>query len=110
VSLLTADQETCKHKKGEAEVMTIDKEIKIETINEFARHEGDTGSPEVQIALLSKRISQLTDHLRLHKHDESSRRGLLKLVGQRRRLLAYVRRNDFQRYLALTDRLSIRRK
>jgi small subunit ribosomal protein S15 len=88
----------------------MEKEVKTETIKEFARHEGDTGSPEVQIALLSKRIVQLTDHLRTHKHDESSRRGLLKLVGQRRRLLAYVRRNDFQRYLALTDRLSIRRK
>jgi len=90
--------------------MTIEKEVKTETIKEFARHEGDTGSPEVQIAILSKRISQLTEHLRLHKHDESSRRGLLKMVGQRRRLLAYVRRNDFQRYIALTDRLNIRRK
>ena len=90
--------------------MSIEKEVKTATIQEFARHEGDTGSPEVQIAILSKRISQLTDHLRLHKNDESSRRGLLKMVGQRRRLLAYVRRNDFQRYLALTDRLSIRRK
>ena len=90
--------------------MSIEKEAKTATIQEFARHEGDTGSPEVQIAILSKRISQLTDHLRLHKNDESSRRGLLKMVGQRRRLLAYVRRNDFQRYIALTDRLSIRRK
>jgi small subunit ribosomal protein S15 len=90
--------------------MSIEKEVKTETIKEFARHEGDTGSPEVQIAILSKRITQLTDHLRTHKHDESSRRGLLKLVGTRRRLLAYVRRNDFQRYMALTDRLNIRRK
>jgi small subunit ribosomal protein S15 len=76
----------------------------------FARHEGDTGSPEVQVAILSNRISELTDHLREHKHDESSRRGLLKMVGQRRRLLAYIRRNDYQRYMALTDRLNIRRK
>jgi len=76
----------------------------------FARHEGDTGSPEVQIAILSNRITQLTDHLRTHKHDESSRRGLLKLVGTRRRLLAYIRRNEYQRYIALTDRLNIRRK
>jgi small subunit ribosomal protein S15 len=76
----------------------------------FARHQGDTGSPEVQIALLSNRITQLTDHLRTHKHDESSRRGLLKMVGQRRRLLAYIRRNEYQRYIALTDRLNIRRK
>lgn len=90
--------------------MSITKEVKTETIKEFARHEVDTGSPEVQIAILSKRITQLTEHLREHKHDESSRRGLLKLVGQRRRLLAYVRRNDFQRYMALTERLNIRRK
>ena len=90
--------------------MSIEKEAKQELMQEFARHEGDTGSPEVQIAILSKRITYLTDHLRTHKHDESSRRGLLKLVGRRRRLLAYVRRNDYQRYLALTDSLGIRRK
>ena len=90
--------------------MTMDKEAKIKLMEEFARHEGDTGSPEVQIALITNRITYLTDHLRANSHDESSRRGLLKLVGQRRRLLAYVRRNDFQRYMALTDRLSIRRK
>ncbi|HSQ25493.1 MAG TPA: 30S ribosomal protein S15 [Anaerolineales bacterium] len=90
--------------------MTMDKETKTKLMVEFARHDSDTGSPEVQIALLTNRITQLTDHLRANKHDESSRRGLLKLVGQRRRLLAYVRRNDFQRYMALTDRLSIRRK
>jgi small subunit ribosomal protein S15 len=88
----------------------MDKDTKTKLMENFARHEGDTGSPEVQIALLSNRITQLTDHLRTHKHDESSRRGLLKLVGQRRRLLAYVRRNEYQRYIALTDRLSIRRK
>lgn len=79
-------------------------------MEEFARHEGDTGSPEVQIALLTRRINQLTDHLRSNTHDESSRRGLLKLVGQRRRLLAYIRRKDYQRYMALTERLNIRRK
>ena len=90
--------------------MNTDKEIKSKLMEEFARHDNDTGSPEVQIALLSSRITQLTDHLRINKHDEFSRRGLLKLVGQRRRLLAYVRRKDFQRYMALTDRLSIRRK
>ena len=90
--------------------MSIEKEAKQELMQEFARHEGDTGSPEVQIAILSKRIAYLTDHLRIHKHDESSRRGLLKLVGRRRRLLAYVRRHDYQRYLALTDTLGIRRK
>jgi small subunit ribosomal protein S15 len=97
-----------KHKG--ADVMTMDKETKQELMREYGRHEGDTGSPEVQIAILTKRITHLTDHLRIHKHDESSRRGLLKLVGRRRRLLAYVRRNDYQRYLALTDQLGIRRK
>ena len=90
--------------------MALDKETKTQLIEEFARHQDDTGSPEVQIALLTKRITQLTDHLRINTQDESSRRGLLKLVGQRRRLLAYIRRKDYQRYMALTDRLSIRRK
>ncbi len=90
--------------------MTMDKESKSKLMEEFARHEGDTGSPEVQVALLTSRITQLTDHLRANSHDESSRRGLLKLGGQRRRLLAYIRRTEFQRYIALTDRLSIRRK
>jgi small subunit ribosomal protein S15 len=88
----------------------MDKETKVKTMQTFARHEGDTGSPEVQVALLSTRISELTNHLREHKHDESSRRGLLKLVGHRRRLLAYIRRSEYQRYIALTDRLNIRRK
>jgi small subunit ribosomal protein S15 len=90
--------------------MSIDKESKSKLMLEYSRHQTDTGSPEVQIAILTNRINQLTDHLRTHKHDESSRRGLLKMVGRRRRLLAYVRRNDFPRYLALTDKLNIRRK
>ena len=90
--------------------MAMDKETKSKVMSEFARHEEDTGSPEVQIAILTKRIAQLTDHLRENSHDESSRRGLLKMVGRRRRLLAYIRRKDYQRYLALTDRLNIRRK
>ena len=90
--------------------MPIDKEVKNKVIEEYSRHKTDTGSPEVQVAVLTARINQLTDHLRVHKHDESSRRGLLKLVGHRRRLLAYMRRNDFQRYAALTDKLSLRRK
>jgi small subunit ribosomal protein S15 len=90
--------------------MNIDKEAKQTLMQEYSRHNTDTGSPEVQIALLTTRINHLTDHLRTHKQDESSRRGLLKLVGRRRRLLAYVRRKDFQRYQALTDRLKIRRK
>ena len=90
--------------------MSLDKDTKTQLITEFSRHEGDTGSPEVQVAILTKRITQLTDHLRANTHDKSSRRGLLKMVGQRRRLLAYIRRNEFQRYMALTERLNIRRK
>ncbi len=90
--------------------MTLAKTVKEGIISEFKRQDNDTGSPEVQIALLSKRITQLTEHLRAHKHDESSRRGLLKLVGQRRRLLAYLRRQEYQRFIAITDKLNIRRK
>ncbi|MEW6093057.1 MAG: 30S ribosomal protein S15 [Chloroflexota bacterium] len=90
--------------------MPLAKEVKTKVITDYHRHETDTGSPEVQVAVLTSRIMQLTEHLRTHKHDESSRRGLLKLVGQRRRLLAYLRRNDYQRYLALTEQLKLRRK
>lgn len=90
--------------------MTMEKEEKKELMEEFSRHKDDTGSPEVQVAILTTRINTLTDHLRTHKHDESSRRGLLKMVGRRRRLLAYIRRKDYERYKALTDRLQIRRK
>ena len=88
----------------------MDKDEKKELMKEFSRHKDDTGSPEVQVAILTRRINTLTDHLRAHKHDESSRRGLLKMVGHRRRLLAYIRRKDYERYKALTDRLEIRRK
>ena len=88
--------------------MTITKEQKTNLITDYHRHEGDTGSPEVQIAILTTRIIQLTDHLRIHKHDESSRRGLLKLVGQRRRLLAYLRQKDHSRYATIVERLSLR--
>jgi len=90
--------------------MPLNKELKTKVITDYHRHESDTGSPEVQVAILTSRILQLTDHLRSHKHDESSRRGLLKLVGQRRRLLAYLRRSDYHRYLALTEQLKLRRK
>jgi len=90
--------------------MTLTKEEKGQLIGEFHRHKNDTGSPEVQIAILTRRIHQLTDHLRIHKHDESSRRGLLKLVGQRRKHLSYLKRKDGAAYLALTERLGIRRK
>ena len=88
----------------------MEKEAKTAVIKEYQRDEKDTGSPEVQIALLTKRINQLTDHLRTHKHDESSRRGLLKLVGRRRKLLAYLHKKDYTSYIQITDKLNIRRK
>jgi small subunit ribosomal protein S15 len=84
-------------------------EVKNTIISEYATHEGDTGSPEVQIALLSRRISDLTEHLKTHKHDHHSRRGLLLLVGQRRRLLDYLADRDIGRYRSLIERLGIRR-
>jgi len=84
-------------------------EGKQEIIQEHRTHEGDTGSPEVQVAVLTKRISHLTDHLRTHKHDFHSRRGLLKLVGKRRRLLKYVQKKDVERYRELIARLGLRR-
>lgn len=90
--------------------MPLAKEVKTKLIEDYHRHENDTGSPEVQVAILTNRISQLTDHLRTNKHDESCRRGLLMLVGQRRRLLAYLRKSDYQRYLTLTEKLNLRRK
>lgn len=82
---------------------------KMATITEHRRHETDTGSPEVQVALLTERISHLTEHLKVHAKDHHSRRGLLMLVGQRRRLLDYVRRNDVERYRALIAKLGLRR-
>lgn len=90
--------------------MPLSKEEKAKIIDQYRTKEGDTGSAEVQIALLSRRITQLTDHLRIFKHDESSRRGLLKLVGQRRRLLAYLKRENYAQYVAVTDSLGLRRK
>jgi len=90
--------------------MSISKEAKTQVIESYRRDENDTGSPEVQIAILTARIANLTDHLRANKHDESCRRGLLKLVGRRRRLLAYLRRKDYPRYISLTEELKLRRK
>ncbi len=84
-------------------------ERKKEIIESFKLHDRDTGSPEVQIALLTERITYLTEHFKVHKKDHHSRRGLLKLVGQRRRLLDYLKRKDVDRYKALIDRLGIRR-
>ena len=88
----------------------MDKDTKAKTMETFARHEGDTGSPEVQVAILSDRISELTEHLREHKHDEIFSSWITQDGGATPRLLAYIRRNDYQRYMALTDRLNIRRK
>jgi small subunit ribosomal protein S15 len=82
---------------------------KSETISEHRLHDTDTGSPEVQIALLTDRINHLTEHLKVHKKDHHSRRGLLQLVGRRRRLLDYVRKNDVERYRAIIAKLGLRR-
>ncbi|MGB8021262.1 MAG: 30S ribosomal protein S15 [Candidatus Nanopelagicales bacterium] len=89
--------------------MSLDTDTKKSIIAEYATKVGDTGSPEVQVALLSRRISDLTEHLKTHKHDHHSRRGLLLLVGQRRRLLKYLQSTDISRYRALIERLGIRR-
>ncbi len=89
--------------------MSITAERKQEVIKDFATKDGDTGSPEVQVAILSERISNLTDHLKTHKKDFQSRRGLLIMVGQRRRLLDYVKRKEASRYEQLIQRLGLRR-
>ncbi len=87
----------------------MDKERKLEIIQEYATSEGDTGSPEVQVALLTEKIKHLTGHLQVHKHDHHSRRGLLKMVGDRRQLLNYLSRVDIERYRSLIERLGLRR-
>jgi len=87
----------------------LSKEQKNDIIKEYGQSTEDTGSPEVQVALLTQRITYLTDHLKMHKHDESSRRGLLKLVGQRRRQLAYLQKVNPQRYRDLIQRLGLRK-
>ena len=89
--------------------MALDPAIKQEIIKESATHEGDTGSPEVQIAVLSRRISDLTEHLKFHKHDHHSRRGLMILVGRRRNMLGYLKDIDIERYRSLIERLGLRR-
>ncbi|MDP3968391.1 MAG: 30S ribosomal protein S15 [Nocardioides sp.] len=86
-----------------------DAETKKKIIAEYATNDGDTGSPEVQVALLTHRISHLTEHLKTHKHDHHSRRGLLLLVGQRRRLLNYLQKTDIGRYRSIVERLGLRR-
>lgn len=89
--------------------MTLTKDTKLEIVGAHGRSAADTGSPQVQIALLSRRIEQLTEHLRSHKKDHHSRRGLLKLVGQRRRLLNYLQRRDLEGYRTLIKELGLRR-
>ena len=87
----------------------IQKDVKAQIIAENATHEGDTGSPEVQIAILTTRINELTEHLRVHKHDNHSRRGLLIMVGKRRGLLDYLAKKDINRYRAIIAKLNIRK-
>lgn len=89
--------------------MPLSKAVKAKIVEEYGLSPNDTGSPEVQVALLTSRINELTEHLKVHKHDESSRRGLLKLVGQRRRHLAYLQNKDVSRYRALIERLGLRK-
>jgi small subunit ribosomal protein S15 len=89
--------------------VSLDAATKKRIISEYATGDGDTGSPEVQVALLTHRIKNLTEHLKEHKHDHHTRRGLLLLVGQRRRLLNYLQKNDINRYRSLVERLGLRR-
>ena len=89
--------------------MSINAEAKSKVVNEFQRSENDTGSPEVQVALLTARIQHLTDHFKAHKHDHHSRRGLLRMVNQRRSLLDYLKKTEIQRYRDLIERLGLRR-
>lgn len=89
--------------------MALDPAVKQEIIKAYARTEGDTGSPEVQVAVLSQRILDLTEHLKAHKHDHHTRRGLMALVGRRRRMLGYLKDTDINRYRALIERLGLRK-
>jgi small subunit ribosomal protein S15 len=89
--------------------VALDAAVKTEIIKAYATHEGDTGSPEVQIAVLSRRILDLTEHLKTHKHDHHTRRGLMGMVGRRRRMLGYLKDTDIVRYRALIERLGLRR-
>ena len=98
-----------KSMKTQRENMALDSAQKTEIMSKYATAERDTGSPEVQVAMLTKRISDLTEHLKVHKHDHHSRRGLLLLVGRRRRLLNYLQRTDIARYRSLIERLGLRR-
>jgi len=94
---------------GGKHIRALQEETKTKIIDEYKAQDGDTGSPEVQVAMLTKRIADLTEHLKVHKHDHHSRRGLLLLVGRRRRLLNYVQKKDIERYRSLIERLGLRR-
>lgn len=94
---------------SEGATLPLDSTVKTEIIAGYATNEGDTGSPEVQVALLTRRINDLTEHLKVHKHDHHSRRGLLLLVGRRRRLMKYLQDKDISRYRALRESLGLRR-
>lgn len=89
--------------------MSLQREAKADIIARFQQHEGDTGSPEVQVALLTARITELTEHLKVHKKDHHSRRGMYKMIGQRRGLLNYLQKTDIERYRALVEKLGLRR-
>jgi len=89
--------------------MSLDKEKKAAIVSDFRKHDSDTGSTEVQVALLTERINRLTEHLKAHRHDHHTQRGLMKLIGRRRRLLAYLAREDVQRYRDLITRLGLRK-
>lgn len=89
--------------------MSLSREAKAEIIAQYRQHEGDTGSPEVQIAILTARINELTEHLRVHKKDHHSRRGMYKMIGQRRGLLNYLQKIDVERYRAIVSKLGLRR-
>jgi len=107
---VTGSQEyPARTRREEVSPLAFPKEEKLEIINRHAKHEGDTGSPEVQIALLTARIDALTEHLKTHKKDHHSRRGLLKMVGRRRRLLDYLQSRDVERYRALVKELDLRK-
>lgn len=87
----------------------MDKEQKANIMTEFATHQGDTGSSDVQIAVLTSRINQLSEHLKVHKHDHHSQRGLMRLIGRRKRLLSYVNKNDVNRYRSIITKLGLRK-
>jgi small subunit ribosomal protein S15 len=94
---------------GSSKAVPLAKETKAQIVTDFRNHDADTGSPQVQVALLSKRINELTEHFKIHKKDNHSRRGLLKMVSQRRSLLDYLKRTDIERYHEIVTRLGLRR-